>query len=488
MFAAAEIEESKAPFVGEPRAVAVMANRYDGIDFPDDQCRLLIMDGLPGATNLQERFFLSRMGARLLLLDRIRTRVVQAVGRCTRSTTDYSAVLVFGEDLLTYLSKRENQEFLHPELQAEITFGLDQSRTANDIIENLRLFYARGEEWKAAENEIRRLRGKAQQRSLPAHGNLAKAVAQEVEFQYALWNNDGAKALEAARKVLTELTDPALLGYRALWHYLAGSAAAKMARDGSAAHLAVAREYYAFAAKAMPNIAWLRDLAGTYNEEGKGAPAQRGSTAAPLIDRLQNVLDELGTMHDQKFAMREKQILSGLGSADPPTFEGALEALGQLLGFDSGKEESKGSPDPWWLVNDKLCLVFEDHSEALSTSKLSVTKARQVALHPNWIRDKLALTPDAVVLPVLVTPVAACEDEAAIHLKDVAVWPIEQFRAWAVNAVQTIRQLRVTYPGAGDMLWRAAAMEAYEKSGIDPASLLRRLRVLNGRANFTEVA
>jgi Rad3-related DNA helicase len=217
-FTAVEIEGSKAPFVQQERTVAIMANRYDGIDFPDDQCRLLIMNGLPGATNLQERFLLSRMGARLLLNDRIRTRVIQAVGRCTRSTTDYSAVLAFGEDLLTYLSKRENRDFLHPELQAEITFGLDQSISAEDMIENLNSFYARGEEWRAADNEIRRLRAQVMQKKLPSLENLAAAAPHEIEYQYALWNGDGAGALEAARKVLTELKDPGLQGYRALWH------------------------------------------------------------------------------------------------------------------------------------------------------------------------------------------------------------------------------------------------------------------------------
>lgn len=486
-FTAAEIEQSKAPFVQEERAVAIMANRYDGIDFPDDQCRLLIMNGLPGATNLQERFLLSRMGARLLLLDRIRTRVVQAVGRCTRSTTDYSAVLAFGEDLLTYLSKRENRDFLHPELQAEITFGLEQSRTADDMIENLNLFYARGEEWRAADNEIRRLRGEAKQSKLPSHENLAAAVPHEVDFQYALWNDDGARALEAARKVLTELTDPGLQGYRALWNYLAGCAAAKMARDGSAAQQQVAREYYAFASRAMPSIPWLRDLAGAQDEPGS-IVAQPGQSAAILVERLEEVLDRLGTMHDQKFAAFEKEILEGIASSDAATFEKAHEALGALLGFEAGKEESKGSPDPWWLVDKTLCFVFEDHSDAQPTSKLSVVKARQVALHPNWIREKLELAEGVRVLPILVTPVSAAEAEAAIHLKDVAVWPIEQFRAWAVNAVQTVRRLRVTYPGAGDMFWRRTAMEAYEQAGIDPANLLKRLQPQNGRADFTAAA
>ncbi|MBV9016278.1 MAG: DEAD/DEAH box helicase, partial [Alphaproteobacteria bacterium] len=209
-----------------------MANRYDGIDFPDAQCRLLVVSGLPAATNLQERFLLSRMGARLLLNDRIRTRVVQTVGRCTRSTTDYSAVIALGEDLLTYFNKQENRRFLHPELQAEISFGLEQSRTAHDMLENLKLFYHRGEEWQQAENEIRRLRSGATQSTLPSLANLAAAVPHEIDYQYALWDGNAAGALEAARKVLTELKDPDLRGYRALWSYLAGSAAATLKREG----------------------------------------------------------------------------------------------------------------------------------------------------------------------------------------------------------------------------------------------------------------
>ena len=83
-FNAEAIEESKEAFVSSSGAVAVFANRYDGIDFPGDECRLLFIDGLPKTTNAQERFLVSRMGAGTLLRGRIQTRVVQAVGRCDR--------------------------------------------------------------------------------------------------------------------------------------------------------------------------------------------------------------------------------------------------------------------------------------------------------------------------------------------------------------------------------------------------------------------
>ncbi|TSE13973.1 DEAD/DEAH box helicase, partial [Mesorhizobium intechi] len=116
-FGAEAIEESKQPFVTTPQAVAVIANRYDGIDFPGNDCRLLFIEGLPRAANLQERFIMLRMGASQLFNDRVQTRVLQAIGRCTRSLQDYSAVIVSGEELPDYLADRRRRVHLHPELQ-----------------------------------------------------------------------------------------------------------------------------------------------------------------------------------------------------------------------------------------------------------------------------------------------------------------------------------------------------------------------------------
>src|SRR5262249_36249722 len=137
VFSAADIESSKQPFVSEPDAVAVVANRYDGIDFPGNECRLLFIEGLPKAVNLQERFLMSRMGANLLFNERIQTRVLQAIGRCTRSLEDFSAVVVSGDELPDYLADIRRRKFLHPELQAELAFGVEQSKgtSLEDIFE-----------------------------------------------------------------------------------------------------------------------------------------------------------------------------------------------------------------------------------------------------------------------------------------------------------------------------------------------------------------
>ena len=76
--------------------MAILANRFEGIDLFGDECRLLVVKGLPRTTNLHERFLETRMASTVILNDRIRTRIVQAIGRCTRSATDYAAVCVLG--------------------------------------------------------------------------------------------------------------------------------------------------------------------------------------------------------------------------------------------------------------------------------------------------------------------------------------------------------------------------------------------------------
>jgi len=80
-----DIEKSKESFTHSKHAFAVMANRFDGIDFPDDECRVLILFDLPAATNIQEKFMITRLAARALFEERIKARLIQALGRCTRS-------------------------------------------------------------------------------------------------------------------------------------------------------------------------------------------------------------------------------------------------------------------------------------------------------------------------------------------------------------------------------------------------------------------
>lgn len=472
---ASDIEESKAPFTMESQAVAVIANRYDGIDFPGEDCRLMFVEGLPKATNAQEKFLMTRMGANVLFNERVQTRVLQAIGRCTRSLEDYSAVVIIGDDLQDYLTDKGRRTFLHPEIQAELQFGIEQSKESGkeDFNNFVDVFLDYGEEWEAANQDIIDFKANLSQSAFPSIEELEASVPYEIEYQKRMWQGDYVEAMDAASRVLGFVKGEQLRGYRALWNYLAGSAALLAHKESLLPSSDKAESYFFAAKNAAVGLRWLVALATQKTD----AQATEQDPDRDLIDeqveQLERVLEKLGSTHDRRFAAKEKEIQAGLAGEED--FEQAHVLLGEMLGFNSSKIETDGSPDPWWSVGS-LCIVFEDHAGAKPESSLSVEKARQAADHPRWIKENIETLKDADIYPALVSPVRKSSPGAKPHLNEVYLWPIDEFRSWADDALLAIREIRKTFIEPGDLVWRANAATKLRSSGLDLPSIIRKLR------------
>lgn len=478
VFEASDIERSKQVFISSPKAVAIMEGRYDGIDFPGDECRALFIEGLPKATNLQENFLMSRMGANALYKERIKARVLQAMGRCTRSMEDYSIVVAAGSGLPKYLLDSNRRASLHPELQAEIEFGIEQSSavTPEDIIDNARIFLENSDEWETANQDIIDKRNRKTMQDLPFLSALSDAVQSEIAYQRLIWQGDYHSAYDQALRVIGTLTPPELQGYRALWHYLAGSAAhiaSQTSPQGEQAHplRAKAREHFDQSKRAAIAIPWLATLANQV--DNTHATVDVDSLTLLQLENVELLLERVGTTSDYKFARMEREILEGVLRAE--TFEQAHKRLGELIGFDARKVEQDASPDPWWMI-EGVCFVFEDHANAQTSSLLDATKARQAATHPNWIRENVPEARNSEILSVLVTPVTTAAIGAVPHLVDFYVWPLDEFREWAKNAVATIREIRRTFIEPGDLAWRLQAQVAFDHNGLSARSLKERFQ------------
>lgn len=484
VFTADDIEADKTPFISSDKAIAVLANRYDGIDFPGDECRLLSVDGLPRAMNAQERFIMSKMGAGALYNDRIQTRVLQAIGRCTRALQDRSTVFVTGTELVDFLADDRKWRYFTPELQAELAFGVEQSTAvqASDILDNLDMFLRNDAGWAGADATIRTGTAQFTQQPYPAMDELAAVVGQEVEYQEAMWNKDWAAALTAARSVLAGLNHPDLRGYRALWHYLAGAAAHRLSALPDDAQAAAAREQFGKAKTAAPTVSWLNTLARIVGPLPDTEKAHVNSELLKQVEGIERQFVSMGMTTQHKFEKRVAAIMTGLSSANG--FEQAQVDLGTLLGFSCSNDESDAAPDPWWL-GDKLGIVFEDHADGSVTTVFGAVKARQASSHPKWIRKNVPGAADMDVRSILVTPSVKATSGADPQLDDVKYWELGAFRTWANAAVATIRQLKGSFPGEGDLLWRAEAAERLEVEGLTLAAILQRLPIATEAMEIT---
>lgn len=268
--------------------------------------------------------------------------------------------------------------------------------------------------------------------------------------------------------MLAGLSAVNLRGYRALWHYLAGAAGSLGA--GVPSLVAKSRAQFDHAKGAAVGIPWLVALA-RFQPDQKSVIAD-STFLMEQLERVEAVLAKLGTIHDRSFAKHEKEILEGLALKDG--FERAQKLLGEIVGFDAGKVEADGSPDPWWIAGN-LCLVFEDHAGAQEDSALDVTKARQASSHPAWMRANVEASETAKILPVLVTPVTKVKQSAVPHLDGVALWPLDGLRQWAENALAALREIRKTFVEPGDLIWRAYAAEVFEQHTMSATKLFAKL-------------
>ena len=121
---------------GEFERAVVLVNRYDGIDLPDDSCRILVFDSKPyseSLTDLYQEF--CRPDSEATLMRTIRT-VEQGMGRSVRGEKDYCDVVVIGSDLVRLVRDKASRKYLSSQMATQIELGLEIADMTRQEIED----------------------------------------------------------------------------------------------------------------------------------------------------------------------------------------------------------------------------------------------------------------------------------------------------------------------------------------------------------------
>ena len=363
----------------------ILVSRVDGIDFPHDTCRIMVLDGLPSGTSLIERYQSEFLRMSQLQATRISNRLVQLFGRINRGRNDYGAFLITNKALNTWLNNERNVALLPKLLQKQILLGrIVQGgmniNSAETIVKAIDEVLSRKPSW--LEYYGRHIQSgdlgiEQVIRAEDTKNQMVEAAKAEATYAAAMWNGDISKArqnLDVAAEA-TGRVDPLLSGWQSIWV----GAALEAEGDASSAYLEYQR-----AMNKLGNMLVLPRYVGTQST------TTLKDSASPFACNINNLVN---LQVNEKFQRELKRVCSQLTHLDngsPQEREEAVRALGEILGFKAIRPDNDvgTGPDVLWL-DDSLtgnCIVFELKTDKKATTywKKDISQGHD---HLSWLSN-----------------------------------------------------------------------------------------------------
>jgi len=372
--------------VGQMRAnpklgLVVVANKYDGIDLPQDACRVVVLDGLPEAYSGEERLESLMNSSFARIDDRQIQRIEQGMGRGVRSNEDHCVVFLIGRRLAQLTVDPRSLERFSPATRAQLKASRNMARQMENtplsqVMETVQQALTRDTGWVRYAKSA--LRGIAPE---PAHVSQSTVADRQAFDRVVLGDaNAGTKLLV---DTAAACDDPKRKG-----QLLEQAAAYIDPVDPVRAQqlLAAARE---------DNIYVLRPLTGiTFTPL-----IYAGSQADTISSRLTGMYGTPGSMRVAVENMLDALVFDPLRTDE---FEEAFYELGLFLGFNSQRPERElnpGLPDNLWALEPGHYWVVEAKTGATSEF-ISKKDAGQLSQGKIWFGNHYS--PTDVATPVMV--------------------------------------------------------------------------------------
>lgn len=135
--------------------LAVMVNKYDGVDLPGNACRILAIDALPEFASPVDRMDAVFLDDTPAMLSRQLQRIEQGMGRGIRSRDDYCAVILLGNKLVYRLNDPDSAKHFSPATNAQLRLSRQlgeqlNTGTLDDLKSAVTRFLDRDRDWLTA--------------------------------------------------------------------------------------------------------------------------------------------------------------------------------------------------------------------------------------------------------------------------------------------------------------------------------------------------
>lgn len=359
----------------------VFANRYDGIDLPDDACRILILDSLPYYDSLADKYEEGcRANSEIIKIKTIQ-KIEQGLGRSVRGEKDYSVIIVLGNDLIKYLKSENNTKYFSTQTQKQLQIGFEivemtkEDQEDQEDTNELKVLFStinqclnRNEGWKAYySSHMDQIKSEQRDR-----GNLYKILEMEQKAYYECLSEDLIKACSYIQTIVdltNEDCDKAwYLQLLAKYKY----AVSKI--DSNELQISAFKK----------NTEMLRPISGiSYKKLMYPVNEIRSTQIITQIMKYPSY---------SELSLEIEDLLSKLSfGVSASSFEYAVKQLGEMLGFASQRpdKEIRKGPDNLWCSEANKYLLIECKSEVeIGRDSIKKTEAGQMEEHCGWFESE----------------------------------------------------------------------------------------------------
>lgn len=388
------IEEGVSKLRASAGNLVVMVNKYDGVDLPNDACRMLVVDGLPTARRLLDRQEQTLLEASTRHRAKQVQRIEQGMGRGIRASHDYCVVLLMGSQLLGALYANGSAAMF----SSSTTKQLALSRKVARLIEEKGL------------------------------DEMAKVVDGALGRD-PMWVAAAKNALIEVSNPATVTVDPIAIAQREAFdstrrgRYDRAEAALRSALDKTDSEAAEGwlLQQIAEVVHHVDKVRSQSILAGAHDRNISTTRPLNG-IVYPRVDTVGlDQARQAGEYLSKKYADGNAMILGvnalldrlhfGPGTAE--MFEEALKELGLHLGFRAQRPEKLGIAglDVLWGIGQLRYALLPCKSEAVAAT-ISKNYADQVSGSAAWFAGAYDQTCSAV--PVLIHPSQTLDAMAAV--------------------------------------------------------------------------
>ncbi|MCX7384546.1 MAG: helicase [Alphaproteobacteria bacterium] len=392
--------------------LAVLVNKYDGVDLPEDACRLLVVDGVPDVRNMMDRHDQSALRHSERNLASQIQRIEQGMGRGIRSNDDYCAILLMGTGLIRSLYATGAAAHFSPATAAQVELSrqvstqvVNKGMTAvGDAFQDL---WDRNPGWVAA------ARNALIPVTYPTTTTIDPIAAAQREAFDAIRINRFEQAESALRAAETGQTDGKVKGW--LLDQIA-AAVHHMDKVQSQRILHSAIDRNGLVTKPIGGIVYKRVDTTGMNQARQAAQflaETYGNDGNKLMIGINGILGDLTFIRDE--------------SED---FEQALHDLGFHLGFRAQRPEKEGGAnlDVLWGIGGGSYLLLPCKSGAVAPT-ISKHYCDEVSGSANWFSGEYDHEFNAV--PVIIHPSAALDRLAT---------PPANMRVMTAVQIETLRE------------------------------------------------